>query len=446
MQRIAQLCGLLLVGLLLGPGCGADRAIPNLGANTPQPEGDTIKIGMVTVLTGDLANSGRVDANAAQLAVEQVNAAGGILGRRVELIIKDYAANNDEAKRLAQELIDQGAVALLAAEGSGASAKALEATVPAKIPILSCCSTASTLTNPANDGFFFRTAPSDAVQARVVVDLVKGTEVPAAFPGLKRGAVVYIDNGYGQSFRESLTQEFRTVTDVSLLDYFPYDENAGDNELGQVVQQIVGRDNAEMPIDFIILVGYDVSGGRFVNAWYRLTGQREVFWVPTDGILSNAFVDTVKTASPQAFTKLLGTAPAAVPGTPDYEYFDSTYRATFPGSDPTASAFAPHEYDAAMLLLLAIQAAGSTEGPAIRDGLRRVSRKDGGEQIYGPATVAKALEQIAAGKDINYDGASGAVDFDANGDVVSGYQIWQITGNPPAISPKRFIDPAVLLQ
>ena len=81
-------------------------------------------------------------------------------------------------------------------------------------------------------------------------------------------------------------------------------------------------------------------------------------------------------------------------------------------------------YDATMILMLAMEKAGSTEGPAIRDAIREVANAPGEEVL--PGDFARARELIKAGKDINYQGAAGNQEFDGNGDVSGTFEHWAI--------------------
>ena len=96
------------------------------------------------------------------------------------------------------------------------------------------------------------------------------------------------------------------------------------------------------------------------------------------------------------------------------------------GGDPNQQLIA-EAFDGAMVIALAIEKAGSDDPVAVQDALRPVANPPG--EIVGPGDVARALALVREGKDINYVGAAGDIDFDENGDVLSGMRVWKIEEN-----------------
>ena len=144
-------------------------------------------------------------------------------------------------------------------------------------------------------------------------------------------------------------------------------------------------------------------------------------WIGTDGVRDDKFVEAA--GSPEAVDGVLGTAPITAPASATYNAFAGNYEATF-GKPPEI--FNGNQYDAAMLVLLAIEQAGIDQGPAVRDGLFSVSRdnNDGG-RFYGPGQIGEALAALRDGQPIDYLGASGPVDLDDFGEVVADYEVWR---------------------
>ncbi|NJO85617.1 MAG: amino acid ABC transporter substrate-binding protein, partial [Synechococcaceae cyanobacterium RM1_1_27] len=121
----------------------------------------------------------------------------------------------------------------------------------------------------------------------------------------------------------------------------------------------------------------------------------------------------------------LGVSPQALTDSNSYEFFASSYEESFGELPPTP--YIDTSYDAAFVLALAIQKAGSsTDGAAIRDALRQVANAPGTEIL--PGEWEKAVELIAAGEDIQYTGASGGINFDDNGDVSGTFARWTFSG------------------
>ncbi len=130
-----------------------------------------------------------------------------------------------------------------------------------------------------------------------------------------------------------------------------------------------------------------------------------------------------------------GTAPGS-PVTGARQAFDAAYEASFAAVPPLP--FMAETYDAVVLIALAAEKAGTTtDSAAIRDALRDVANSPG--EVVGPGvdSIKHALELIRDGKDINYEGAGGSQDFDANGDVISTIEIWKIE-NGEIVSTGRY--------
>ncbi|HHH27109.1 MAG TPA: hypothetical protein ENK57_02000, partial [Polyangiaceae bacterium] len=179
--------------------------------------------------------------------------------------------------------------------------------------------------------------------------------------------------------------------------------------------------------DCIALVAFPESAGQIVRDWSGV-GSPDVTWIGTDGIREPSFVEEV--GSPNLIANFFGTSPITDAPTPAYNDFSERFAAAFSGESPIP--FASNQYDATALLLLAIERAGSTEGPAVRDALREVSTLAGGERTWRAVELAGALDDLANGRDIDYFGAAGNMDFDALGNVVSPYEIWRY--DPPSMT------------
>ena len=169
----------------------------------------------------------------------------------------------------------------------------------------------------------------------------------------------------------------------------------------------------------MIVIGYPDNGGINIVKQALEEGYFSKF-VFSDGMKSDSLIETL---GAKYLEGAYGTAPKGVE-TEAAKHFNTAYEAEF-GSKPTGP-YINNNYDAAMILMLAIEKAGSTDGTKIRDAMREVASAPG--EIVGPGEFAKAKELIAAGKDINYEGAAGSQDFDENGDVAGTFEHWEIAG------------------
>ncbi|MBI5542279.1 MAG: ABC transporter substrate-binding protein, partial [Deltaproteobacteria bacterium] len=120
----------------------------------------SIKLGAILSTTGSLATHGTDELEATQLAVEEINNAGGVLGSKLSLESRDDASDKTRAPTVAQELVALGVPAIIGASGTSVTQAMATVTIPAQIPTLSPGATSPALTSLQDDGFVFRTAPS----------------------------------------------------------------------------------------------------------------------------------------------------------------------------------------------------------------------------------------------------------------------------------------------
>ena len=169
--------------------------------------------------------------------------------------------------------------------------------------------------------------------------------------------------------------------------------------------------------DLLVVIGYPESGIQLFRDYYSASDGAEDILIP-DGLQDPSLPGQVG----NAMDNVTGTAPAA--GGPNQEAFASLYQDTY---DETPGVFTSQSYDSAAALILANVAAGENNGTAVRDQLRQIANPDG--TSYGPGEFLDAVEAAANGENINYQGASSAVNFDQNGDPASAaYQIWEFAG------------------
>ncbi|TPQ31739.1 ABC transporter substrate-binding protein [Cupriavidus pinatubonensis] len=371
----------------------------------------TTTIGSVMSLTGSLGVLGQQIAKGAQLAVADLDAAGGVNHCTPELSLLDDQTSASVGVDAAKKLVDvQHVPAIVGALSSGVSAAILTSvTTPGKVVLISPASTSPTFTELAKagktGGYWFRTTPSDALQgvamAKVALDA-----------GYRKVAVVYLNNAYGQGLSAEFAHAFTTLG-------------------GTVTQNVVYNpsqpsyrsevDKALKPAaDALLLIGYPGDGTTIAREWISAGGTQK-FLLP-DGLESQDFVNDV---GAQYMKNVRGTAPGSVT-TPSLDTFRQEYRKKF-GELPT-QAYIPNAYDGTVLVGLAMDYAGSADGTAIRDSLRKVTDPRG-EKIYaGVAELKKAERLIAQKKSIQYIGASGPLQFDKYGDINSPMVVWSVDG------------------
>lgn len=371
---------------------------------------EPIKIGGLFPLTGPLAPYGKEIVKGAQLAVEQINALGGVLGRPLELVVKDTATSPDVGRDAAAKLIEiDGVVAIVGALSSGVTLAVSSVTIPAHIPQISPSSTSPAITELEDDDYVFRTCVSDALQGVVQAQLAREL-------GYKKVSIIYVNNAYGKGLANVFKVYFED-NEHKVVAMIAYEENKPSYR-GEVEQALRAGPDA------INLIAYPIDGNKIIIE--ALEEGFEGKFIFTDGMKGEGV--TPGPACPeegppeeQYLEGCYGTAPGALEVAARAE-FENDYVAQF---GPSGIPFRAEAYDAVILIALAIQAAGEASGPAIQAKLREVANPPGVEYTYGQ--LAEALQAAAQGQDINYQGVSGPITFDEHGDVVSGaIEIWKV--------------------
>lgn len=368
---------------------------------------ETIKIGALMSLTGALGPYGPAIANGAQLAVDQINAAGGVLGKQLELVVRDDATSPDVGRDAASKLVEIDKVpAIVGALSSGVTLAVSSVTIPSEVVLISPASTAPSIPALKDNDYVFRTVVSDEIQGVVLGRL-------AILLNYKKVSVSYVNNDYGKGLAEAFKGTFEALGG-KVLTAVPYEENKPSYR-GEVTALMIGDPDA------IVMVSYPVDGNKqiveAVEAGYK--GK----FLMTDGMKGEGVAPGPACASadaPGPIEGAYGTVAAAGFRT---QQFDADFNAAFP---PTTIPYNYQAYDAVMLMALAMVKAGEATGQAIRDNLRAVANPPGEEIFYGE--FAKAVSLLKQGKEINYQGVSGLVNFKDTGDVSGGILVWKIEG------------------
>jgi len=371
------------------------------------------KLGSLLPLTGDLAQYGQTMQDSVSLLVDTANACGGVMGQPIELISEDDqtdpAAGAAGMTKLAE--VDQvGGV--VGAAGSAVSSAAVDIAVRNQVVQISPSSTSPTFTDRAKNGefqgFWARTAPPDTFQGDALAQLARDQ-------GFDTVAVLAINNDYGNGLVEAFIPAYEALggTVVNKDNPTKYAENATtfDSEL----QAAFGNQP-----DAVLLVGYLETGSLILKSAYEqglLGGDTQVLL--TDGTKSDELAEKAGKGSDGQFIVqgVIGTAPSA--GGPAIDAFTQLYTERF-NREPNV--YDPNSWDAAAILALAAEAAKSSDGAAIQAQVNEVANAPG----QPVSDVCEALELVRAGTDIDYQGASGTIDFNAEGDVVGRYDVWTI--------------------
>ncbi|MEA5525032.1 ABC transporter substrate-binding protein [Nodularia spumigena] len=426
MPKIYPALGLSLVTLATSLLLGACDNANNTNTTTDTNPGNTtagnttdssqgLKIGYLLPATGDLASIGQQMSGSVPLLVETVNACEGVNGKPVNLVAVDDQTDPRAGAAGMTKLATLDKVAgVVGSFASSVSTAAVSVAVPNQVMMVSPGSTSPVFTEKAQKGdfkgFWARTAPPDTYQALALAQL-------ANQKGFKRVSTVVINNDYGVGFEKAFIEAFEKLGGTVINKDQPvrYDPKAQTFDT-EAAAAFAGKPDA------VIAVLYAETGSLLLKTAYERGLTEGVQILLTDGVKAPTFPEQVGKGADGKY--LLAGALGTVPGSDgkalaDFNKLWQEKKGGSPGE------YAPQAWDAAALLVLSAQAARENTGVGISNKIREVSNEPGTEVT----DVCEGLKLLREGQDINYQGASGNVDVDANGDVVGVYDVWDVAAD-----------------
>ncbi len=372
-------------------GGGEATAQPTTEETTSAPaaaQGDgALVVGTLLPQTGSLAFLGPPEFAGVDLAIQDINAAGGVLGKPVKVVHSDSGdATTDIASQSVDRLMSNKVDAIIGAASSGVSFTVIDKITGAGVVHFSPANTSPDFTNYDDNGLYFRTAPSDVLQGRVMGDLVLGD-------GNTSVAIMALQDPYGEGLAENVEKSV-SGGGGEVVERVIYDPKAANYSAE------VGKIKAANP-EALVLIGFEETKKIIPELISQGIGPDQVKLYLVDGNLADYSAD-FKQGTLQG-TK--GTLPGAKTGA------DFQQQLLKLNSKLKDFSYAPESYDATVLTALAAQAAGNDSGQAIAGKLVEVSKE--GEKCTSFSDCLKLLE---AGTDIDYDGQSGPVEFSDKGD------------------------------
>ena len=373
------------------------------------PEIVSFNIGTLLSFTGPLKEFGPNIKNGCELAGKQLKEAG----LDVTLFHEDSETSAIPATNAAKKLVEVNkVVALVGSLASGVTIPVAESvTIPNGVVQISMASTSPLITVlPADKDkdLLFRTCPSDALQGIIAGKLANEL-------GHKTASVLYVNNPYGQGLMEEFKKSFENAGG-KVLAAVPHDEKAAESYTAELKKAMEGKP------DVICAFSYPDHGKIYIKEAIEFFKFKNFLYC--DGTKS---FDIVKAVGAPNVEGQYGTVAATVTGD-TFDMFVKDYEKEFGKLPPLP--YITNGYDAVALIGLAAYASKakglSITSKNIRDNLRYVANPPG--EVIKPGEFKKAFELLDQKKDINYEGASGAVDFDDNGDVVTPIEIWQYKG------------------
>jgi branched-chain amino acid transport system substrate-binding protein len=401
-----RLLALIFALTIIGAACGGDDDDDSANAGNDDKttttaagddddaaaaEGDgTLKIGTLLPETGSLAFLGPPEFAGVDLAVQEINENGGVLGKDVAVEHGDSGdTSTDIANQTVDRLLSADVDAIVGAASSGVTLTVIDKITGAGVVQLSPANTAKSLSDYDDNGLYFRTAPSDILQGQVLGELI-------IEDGNSTVGILALQDPYGEGLAEDITS---AVTDAGgeVVETKIYDPNA--QTFDAEVQAMVDADP-----DAIVVIGFDESARVLTTMIEKGIGPKDKKVYGTDGNMGNALGEQ--------FTDNAGALEGMKGTTPLVELSDDFKGRLMEVNDKLVDFnYAAESYDGVILIALAAIAGDSDAGTSIGDNLIDVS--GGGEQC---STFKECADMLADGTDIDYEGVSGPVDFDDKGD------------------------------
>jgi len=364
--------------------------------------------------------------NAIRLALDELNEPGRS-SRKITLHVCDTAFNATRTAEQTQWLVTEKKIVGLLTAGSSQTLAAAAITLPAGVITMSSSATSPELTSREDNtklGLLWRTSPSDAIQGRVIANLLLND---TRFNTAQKVGLLYLDrDSYGLGLFEVITDRLRgSSKSVRPVPYLRKDEAS----MVSAVTQLDAFDP-----DITVLVGFEddatflVKRGLSSANLKTSVGHR---WFFSDSAKDAALVDDKELDVRAEVQGAHGTAPAQGAGQA-FNSFQTRFKQKFE-QDPRNFSFTSHGYDSMYLLGLGVAysqgTTGSVTGIKIAEGLTKVSSGSGTPIELTPTTFSRATSELAAGRSVDVEGASGSLQFDAAGEAPSPIELWQVEGS-----------------
>ena len=362
-----------------------------------------IKMGIILGFTGPIESLTPAMAASAELAFKEASDSGSLLGgksisvERADSTCVDSAA----ATSAAEGLVSSGVVAIMGADCSGVTgAIATNVAVPNGVVMISPSATSPGLTDLKDNGYFFRTAPSDARGGQILADITKDRKI-------KSVAITYTNNDYGKGLADVYAAAVKNHG-IKVTAVTAHEDGKADYAAEVATLASAGG-------DAVAVIGYLDQGGKGIIQGSLDSGAFDTF-ILSDGMIGDSLTD--------AFGKSLNKSFGSLPGSTGKGAGVFTKVAKAAGID-SSGPYTGESYDAAALITLAMQAGGKADRSTIQQNVMSVANAPG-KKIY-PGELKKALDLLAKGKAINYEGATG-VEFTDVGEAFGSFLEKEIKG------------------
>ncbi len=362
-----------------------------------------IKVGIILGFTGPIESLTPAMRDGARMAFDEASNSGNLLGGESITILEadSTCVDSAAATAAAEGLVADGVTAIMGADCSGVTgAINANVAVPNGIIMVSPSATSPGLSSVPDNGTFWRTAPSDAKGGQVLAKL-------ALSRGIESIAVTYTNNDYGKGLAEVFEKSFASGGGTITASASHEDGKADYSSEVGVLASAGG--------DALLVIGYIDDGGKGMIEASLDSGAFDLF-VLSDGMIGQSIVDNIGADLEGSF----GSMPGAI-SKGSAKFGELAAANGMDGSAP----YVGESYDAAAIIALAIQAGGSADKQSILNNISKVSNAPG--IIINPGQLSYGLQMLAAGNDIDYQGATD-VEFNAFGDAAGAFKELEVSG------------------
>ncbi len=365
-----------------------------------------VKLGFLADLTGPIAGFAPGMVDTGNLAIQNINDQGGVLGgQKLTSVVADTACDGTAGGPAGDRVVNtENVVAIFGAYCSGPTiAAANTAGIPGNVVMISPAATAPAVSELADSDLVYRVVVPDSVQGVKLAELLIAK-------GMTTVGVTYVNGDYGKGLADAFAAAY-TAGGGTIAASVAHEDGKSDYrpEIGQI--EAAGATT-------LVIFGYEnAGGGTLLNQ--AIEAGTFTQYVGGDGMAGEALVASRDAAALEGMI-LTRAAPAGGPA------FDALSALATPANIDPAGVYVTNSYDSVFLLALAIEKNGKADRAGLAAALREVANAPG--EVILPGEWSKALELIKAGTDINYQGASGEIEFDAAGDVAGAIENFAVEG------------------
>ena len=373
---------------------------------------EEIKLGIILGFTGPIESLTPSMADAAEMAMAEVSESGLLLGGATVSSVRGDSTCIDAAAATAvaeRQITGDGIKGIMGADCSGVTGAILSNVALANgVVMISPSATSPALSTAEDNGLFFRTAPSDARQGVVMTEVLQEL-------GINEVAVTYTNNDYGKGLADSFQAAFEAAGGTVTINA-AHEDGKADYSAEVAALAAAGGDR-------LVVAGYVDQGGSGIVRAALDSGAFDTFHFP-DGMISAALVEN--------FGDEIDGSSGQHPS--PSEELSAQFTALVDGAFDATSPFTPESYDAAALIMLAMQAAGSAEPGDYKDHVMNVANAPG--EPIAAGELAKALQILADGGDIDYVGATD-VELIGPGEAAGNYRVVGFEGGQEVTAGRK---------